>query len=353
MLGFERFRNHTGRFRRCDGRRRRLLSMAAWVVVPVAAGCAGWPGPAKGDVDKLRLGMVPSTYVEAAQRIAKQEGLFAKNGIETEFVRLKGDILNLRALIGGEVEIASIGSFALINAIQKGANLRAFISTVPEQPHMLVATKDVKGWQDLPGKSFAISQPGAISQTFPRAIMTKLGVDPDRVTYLAIGGNSARQKAVLAGKVDATLLHKERAVMVATQSDKHHIVGGTADHLPGVPLVYHAARKDWLDQNPDLVTRYTKSLIQAARFMVRNKAIMLKLGEEVIGGDPKIIEAAYEEYRKSGIWAVDGGLSKDGFDFTIKLGVDTGELKTPIAFDQVVDSRFVDAVLKEIGRDRN
>jgi NitT/TauT family transport system substrate-binding protein len=329
-----------------------LLLASVWAAAPLAAGLAVWPGAAMGDVDKLRLGMVPSTYVEAAQRIAKQEGFFEKNGIEAEFVKLKGDILNLRALIGGDVEIGSIGSFALINAIQKGANLRAFISTVPEQPHMLVATTDVKAWQDLPGKSFAISQPGAISQTFPRAIMTMLGVDPDKVDYLAIGGNSARQKAILAGKVDATLLHKERAVMVATQSDKHHIIGGTADYLPGVPLVYHAARKDWLEQNADLVARYTKSLIQAARFMVRNKAIMLKLGEEVIGGDPKIIEAAYEEYRKSGVWAVDGGLNKEGFDFTIKLGVETGELKQPITFAEVVDSRFVESVLKELGRDR-
>jgi hypothetical protein len=125
-----------------------LLLASVWAAAPLAAGLAVWPGAAMGDVDKLRLGMVPSTYVEAAQRIAKQEGFFEKNGIEAEFVKLKGDILNLRALIGGDVEIGSIGSFALINAIQKGANLRAFISTVPEQPHMLVATTDVKAWQD-------------------------------------------------------------------------------------------------------------------------------------------------------------------------------------------------------------
>jgi len=301
--------------------------------------------------DKIRLSMVPNTYVEAAQHIAKQEGFFSKNGLDVEFVKLKGDILNLRALIGKEVEFSSVGSFALINAIQKGADLRAVISTVPEQPHMLVSIKAIKSWKDLPGHTFAISQPGAISQTFPRAIMTMLGIDPDKVQYIAIGGNGARQRALLTGKVDATLIHKERAVMVAKSSDKHHVIGGTADHLRGVPLVYHAARKEWLDKNPGITKRYIRSLLQAARFMVRNKDIMVKYGQTVIKADRKIIEDSFEVYKKSGVWGLNGGLNKKGFDLTIKLGVDTGELKKPITYKEVVTTKYVDEFLKEFGRE--
>ena len=336
-------------FLSCALRRLCLMGVQSIFAVAIVVGSQISDSPAHA-LDKVKLGMVPSSYVEAAQQIAKQNGFFEKHGLDVEFVLLKGDILNLRALIGTEVDFASIGSFALINAIQKGANLRAVISTVPEQPHMLVTLKSIKSWKELPGHTFAISQPGAISQTFPRAIMTQLGVDPDTVQYLAIGGNGARQKALLGGKVDATLIHKERAVMVVKSSDKHHVIGSTAQYLKGVPLVYHAARKDWLDKNSDVAQRYVRALIEAARFMVDHKDVMVKYGQSVIKADKKIIAASFEEYKKSGVWGLNGGLSKTGLDFTIKLGVETGELASTIAFDAIVEPRFVDTVLKESGR---
>jgi hypothetical protein len=77
---------------------------------------------------------------------------------------------------------------------------------------------------------------------------------------------------------------------------------------------------------------------------------MLKLGEELIGKDPRAVEAAYDAYRMSGVWGVNGGLDKNGFDTTVKLGIQTGEMKEPIAFDRVVDTQFVDAALKDLGR---
>jgi hypothetical protein len=85
--------------------------------------------------------------------------------------------------------------------------------------------------------------------------------------------------------------------------------------------------------------------------MVRNKAIMVKYGLTVIKADRKIIEDSFEVYKKSGIWGLNGGLNKKGFDLTIKLGVDTGELKKPITYKEVVSTKYVDGFLKEFGRE--
>lgn len=305
---------------------------------------------ASAQVTAVRFGMTPKSFVESAQIIAQREGMFEKNGLKVELVELRGDVLILRALLAGDLDIATIGSYAVINAVQKGAAIKAFVTPVPEQPHMLVAAKSVKDWKGLVGKNFAVSQPGAISHTFPRVILSQIGVDPDKVNWLAIGGNSARQRALIGGKVDATLLHKERAIQVAQSDDRYHIIGSTGDFLKGVPLVWHAARTDWLSKNRDTALRFTKSIIQAVRFATDNKNAMLKLGEELIGKDPRAVETAYDAYRTSGVWGVNGGLDKDGFDYTIKLGIDTGEMKEPIAFERVIDTQYVDAALKELGR---
>jgi NitT/TauT family transport system substrate-binding protein len=309
------------------------------------------PAAASAQLTPIRFGMTPKSFVESAQIVGVEQGIFRKNGLDVKLVELKGDVIILRALLSGDLEVATVGSYVVINAVQKGADIRAFVTPVPEQPHSLVANKSVKDWKDLVGKNFAVSEPGAISQTFPKVILTQLGVDPDKVNWLAIGGNSARQKALVAGQVDATLLHKERAIQVAQSDARFHVVGSTSDYLKGVPLVWHAARTDWLKKNHDVAVRYTKSIIESVRFAVHNRDAMLKLGEELIGKDPKAVAAAYDAYRTSGVWGVNGGLDRKGFDTTVKLGLQTGEMKSPIAFDKVVDTQFVDAALKDLGRE--
>jgi NitT/TauT family transport system substrate-binding protein len=323
----------------------RWLAAAAVLVGALAATPA-----ALAQSVSLKLATTPPSFVESVHILAQQEGFFERNGLKVEVVQLRGDIIMLRALIAGEVQIASVGSYAIFNAVQKGAELRAFVAPVPQQPHALVAPKSITGWKDLPGKNFAISEPGAISQTFPRVIMAGLGINPDQVNYLAIGGNAARQKAVQTGTVDATLIHRERAIQMVRADPKFHVVANLVDHLPGVPLVLHTATRKWLDDNPDAARRYAKAMIEATRFALANKPAMAKLGQSLIGGDIADVEAAYDDYVKAGMWGANGELAKKDYDFTVKLGIDTGEMKEALAFDKVVDMRFVEAALKELGR---
>ena len=307
-------------------------------------------GATAQELKTIRFGMTPKSFVESAQIVAVKQGIFEKNGLKVELVELSGDVLILRALLAGDLDVATIGSYVVINAVQKGAAIRAFVTPVPEQPHMLVATKAIGKWTDLVGKNFAVSEPGAISHTFPRVILSRLGVNPDSVNWLALGGNSARQRALVTGVVDATLIHKERALQVARADNRFHVIGSTSEYLKGVPLVWHVAKTDWLSTNSDVAHRYTKSIIEAVRFAMENKGAMLKLGEDLIGKDPASVEEAYEAYRNAKVWGVNGGLNKEGYDVTIKLGIETKELREPIAFDRVVDTRFVDATLLELGR---
>ena len=331
-------------------KRRPAAAYFLGLFVTVAAGALLVSRIDAAELTPIRFGMTPKSFVESAQIVAVKEGIFQKNGLKVELVELSGDVLILRALLAGDLDVATIGSYVVINAVQKNAPIKAFVTPVPEQPHMLVASNAIKDWKGLVGKNFAVSEPGAISHTFPRLILSQMGVDPDRVNWLAIGGNSARQRALIGGKVDATLLHKERAIQVARSDPRYHIIGGTGDYLKAVPLVWHTAKMEWLSKNRDAAIRYTKSIIEAVRFAMENKEPMLKLGEELIGKDPQAVAAAYDAYRTSGVWGLNGGLDKKGFDTTVKLGIQTGEMKEPIAFERVVDTQFVEGALKNLGR---
>jgi len=302
------------------------------------------------EVKTIKFGMTPKSFVESAQIIALQQGIFERNGLKVELVELAGDIIILRALVAGDLDIATIGSTVVLNAVEKGATIKAFVTPAPEQPHALVALKEIKTWKDLPGKVFAVSELGAISHTFPRIVLTNQGVNPDRINWLPVGGSGPRQRSLVAGKAESTLLHMERALQLTTAEPRFHIVGAMSEHLKGIPLVWHATRANWMTSNQDTIQRFTKSILEAVRFGVDNKPAMLKLGRELIGDDPKAVEAAYDLYRNSGVWGLNGGIDKRDFDATVKLAIDTKELRAPLDYDKVMEPKFVEAALKELGR---
>ncbi len=326
----------------------RVLRISACYLISAITAVAMTSGSYAAPLDKIRFAATPKSFVESAQLVALQQGIFKKNGLDVTIMQLRSDVALLRALLSGQVDVASIGSYAVINAVERGAAIRAFVTPVPEQPHMLVTKSSIKGWRDLAGKSFAISAPGAISELFPRIILTQMGVNPDDVTWVAIGGNGARQRALLAGKVDATLIHVERAIQVA-ENPKFHVIDSTGDHLKGVPLVWHTASTKWLKDNSDVARRYAASIIEAVRFAIDHKGPMLALGKELIGNNSKAVEAAYERYRTK-VWGPNGGLNKEDFAHMVSLGLKTKQLSRPIKFDQVVDTGPVDAALANLGR---
>lgn len=325
---------------------RMALAFAAAAIATTAL--AG--GASAAELKTIRFGMTPKSFVESAQVIGAQKGFFERNGLKVDLVELTGDVIILRALVSGDLDIATIGSLVVINGIEKGAQIRAFVTPVPEQPHLLVALKEIKTWKELSGRTFAVSQLGAISHTFPRIILTGLGADPDKVNWLGIGGTGARQKALIAGKVEASLLHIERALQLVNSDPRFHAIGSTADYLKGVPLVWHAARTDWIAANKDTVQRFTKAILESVRYAYDNKPAMLKLGEELIGKDPVSVEQAYDTYRNTGVWGLNGGVDRAGFETTVNVGIQAGEIKQKVPYEKVIDPTFVEAALKELGR---
>jgi ABC-type nitrate/sulfonate/bicarbonate transport system substrate-binding protein len=90
---------------------------------------------------KLRIGKVQPSYAEAMLDVAKSKGSFKKNGLDVELVQFKGDVLIMRALTAGEVQVAELGSFPFINAVTKGADARAILSSMAQLTYQLTASK--------------------------------------------------------------------------------------------------------------------------------------------------------------------------------------------------------------------
>src|SRR5207237_8594982 len=84
-------------------------------------------------------------------------------------------------------------------------------------PYHCVARKEAgTTLQALVGKSIAVSGIGAISYHIPRIVLERSGVDPEKFKYVAVGSPADRFKALVAGKIDATVVTNTEAAKLAS-----------------------------------------------------------------------------------------------------------------------------------------
>src|SRR5438034_3374216 len=118
----------------------------------------------------------PVTTFSLPYLVAQKKGWLGD--LEVEDVHVTGDPNAMRVLLSGNADIGVIGTLNVFASIHSGASIRAIHSWQPIGDYSLVlATGKGTKLEDLVGKTFATSGPGALPDQLPRLVMRKHGID--------------------------------------------------------------------------------------------------------------------------------------------------------------------------------
>jgi len=96
--------------------------------------------------------------------------------------------------------------------------------------------------------------------------------------------------------------------------------------------------------------RLTKAVIETSRWIAVNKTGTVEVAAKVIPDEkPEVIAKAYDQADPH-VWGVNGDISEAAYKYTVDFLLKVGFMKESIAYDKLFDRRFVDRVLKELGR---
>jgi ABC-type nitrate/sulfonate/bicarbonate transport system substrate-binding protein len=96
--------------------------------------------------------------------------------------------------------------------------------------------------------------------------------------------------------------------------------------------------------------RLAKATIETLRWIAANKGGTVEVAAKVIPDEkPEILSKAYD-LADSRLWGVNGEISEGAYKYTVDFLLKVGFMKEPVAYDKLFDRRFVDRVLKELGR---
>ena len=208
--------------------------------------------------------------------IAKETGIFEKNGLDVQLIYFTGGTTTVQALVSGEVPISQVAGPAVVNSALAGSDIIIVAGGATSLDYWLMSRPEIKRPEQLKGGSVAISAFGTASDFVARYALEKIGLTPGKdVAIVQVGGVPDRLGALLTGKIEAAVLVPPS--MFIGQKKGLSILADVSKL--GLPFQYTgvASSRRFIREHPDTVRRYARSQLEAVHRIYTDKETSLKV----------------------------------------------------------------------------
>lgn len=294
-------------------------------------------------------------FAEIPQVWAQKSGMFADNGVNLELIETGGGaavaVEPLQLIVTEQIDFTDILFPAGFDVVLQGAPLVGLgnFASGDRYDYWMVTRADITDWQQMIGRKYVISSPGGPPDGIGRYAFARNNVPVDQVEIVPLGGSSARTQALLAGEVDAALIHPLDALQLMRDNPEIHVLSTLAE----APLLFgiDATFTRNVTENRDMVVAYVKTVIQAVRLFLDDQDFAVQSYVEIVpDADPELVAEAWDDFVERGVWDANGDIDRERYDATMNAYVEIGALSEPVAWEDFVDPTIVEDALAEIGR---
>ena len=221
--------------------------------------------------------------------MAKESGAFEKYGIQADIILITSGPVAVQALIGGDLQVVSAASNAVINAVLNGSPIIAVGGTANRPYHRLFVQPEINRMEDLRGKALGVTRFGSITDNLSRILLRKHGLE-GAVNVRQMGGTievaAAFQNRLIAGAVTSELRVPSPPKILVRLVDM------------GIPYSMNmiAVQKEYYRRNPEPVENLVRAYVDGLAFMHRNKDRAIKIiTKHSRLNDAKLIEQFYDD----------------------------------------------------------
>jgi NitT/TauT family transport system substrate-binding protein len=312
----------------------RALVAAAAVVIALASAVSAQ--------DRIRVGVPLFPTVSFPVFLAQEKGIFQKNGLTAEIIRINSEPTTYQALISGDIDATSGAPTGLIQSNLQGIAVVSLGSWDNLVSYTVATREKIDDLAQLKGKKIGINRLGGKSSLIFRVMLEDAGLNTSKdVTLLQLGGSQERLAALMRGGVDAAPV--DFAFEPKMRQLGFHLVRGKKTPFMNGPITVTAAA---LKANRDKWTRFVKAYLEATNYLVTNRDGSLPTLRRVIGVDDKeMIDHAYEEMRARA--TVDLVAPEPAIDNLIKMMTYVDKRAATIDRSKLVDYSILKSLVKK------
>jgi NitT/TauT family transport system substrate-binding protein len=275
--------------------------------------------------------------------IAEEKGIFKAEGLDAVIVIMQNQVV-VNGVVARQVDYG--GTFSnMVGAALAGLPVRIVMSVMEGSDHYLVTAPHIKRVEDLKGKKFGISSFGGTPHSEAIMILRKYGLNPEKdVTFLQIGGSSARYMALDSGSIDAAMLVPPFNKLEKKRGFNELL---SFNEIMSIPLGGLAVHTQKMKEKPDEIVKMIKAMLKSIDYIRTRKNEILSIMDTKWGiKDADIREGIYRDI--IGLYSHNGIASDETMKNVIQMVRDTRKSKEEPALASVVDWSFAKKAQEEL-----
>jgi NitT/TauT family transport system substrate-binding protein len=291
------------------------------------------PGLVFAETIKLGYSAIAGNQLPAW--VAKDAGIFDKNGLDVQLVHAEGNVAVL-GLLSGNFAISQVAGPAVVNSALKGSDVAYVAGGMTSLNYYLMVRPEIKSPEQLKRKIVAISRFGSASDFITQLALERIGLKAGKdVVIVQMGDAPRRIEAAMANQIQGVVLDPPANVI----AEKRGMV--SLVNLAEQGLIYQhtgaVTTRRYIREHPDIVRRYVKSQVEAVHRIYTDKETSVKVLVKYFGEniDRDILEATWKNLADERILPRKQYPSAEGIKTIMESqskGVDPAS---------VIDSRFI------------
>ena len=321
----------------------------AAIQVPVAPPLAKPAGPPRHLV--FGNAVTPPNMVHLPAYIAKELGYFDEVGLDVEIKSFEGGVGGLRAGLAGGVDVAGTSSDPLIAAVGAGAGAKAIGTYAPRLSVVMTSAPDIKTIKDMKGRKAGIQEVGGFNYVMTLLLLQSAGLTKHDVQFVTVS-TAGRVPALVNGQIETSPLHIDQYYAALAQKPDLVTLARLWEVAPDWWYSCFAATDEKIKNNRQDLVDFMTAVLKAQRFMYTNRDRTIELGMKLTGDKPRaVIEKAYDDLAKGGVWSVNDGMPEKIISYTIDKQVELGmiQMEQKPTIDKLIDRSIVDEAIKRLG----
>ena len=244
--------------------------------------------------DRVRVGVPLFPTVSYPVLIAHEKGIFEKNGLKAEIIRINSEPTTYQALISGDIDATSGAPTGLVQSNLQNVPVVSLGSWDNLVSYTIMSKDKIDDLAQLRGKKVGINRLGGKSSLILRVMLEDAGLNTSKdVTLLQLGGSQERLAALIRGGIDAAPV--DFAFEPKMKQLGFHLVPGKKTSFMNGPITVTVAS---LKANRGKWLRFVKAYLEATQYMITSKAGSMEVLKKIVGTDEKeTLDHAYEQMR--------------------------------------------------------
>ena len=279
------------------------------------------------------------SYDQLPAWIAKDTGIYARNGLDVQLVYFTGGTTAAMALVSGDVAISQNAGPEVVNAYLAGSDPVFVAAGTTTLDWWLMGRSEIKTPAQLKGGSIAISRFGSVSDFVARFALQKIGLVAEKdVAIVQVGTNTDRFLAMSTKRVEAGVFNPPTSFI--GQKNGFTVLADVASLGLAFQHTGAVTTRRFIRENQDTISRYVKAHVEAIHRLKTDRETGLRVAAKYFGKvrDKDSMERAYDRYIGDNQLSRKQYPSLDGLKTVIGT---LGEKARGLKPEDLVDLRFI------------